>query len=89
MAEERFSEWVARWDDEQFNSKEWRAMLISRIQDMEYGIEKYLTIKPIYEKQSDYINSLEKQLELLQKTLDIVERVNRPVIIPNIDGGRK
>lgn len=71
---ERVSEWVARWDDAQWNSKEFRQYLISLLRDGDEAHDKLREIEPIYEKQAKYIECLERQLELLQKTLDIIEK---------------
>jgi hypothetical protein len=75
---ERFSykdsQWVAEWDESQWNSQEWRHYLTSILRDYERDRDKLRTIEPLYEKQTEQIILLERQLELLQKTLDIAEK---------------
>lgn len=83
---ERISEWVERWDDFQWNSKEWREYLLSLLRAGEEVRDKLDKIEPLYEKQAEYIKYLERQLELLQKTLDIAERFSRPIILPGDSG---
>lgn len=79
---ERISEWAKRWDDSEWNSQEWRAFVVSLLRDGEEAMEKLNKIEPLYEEQEKYIKYLERQLELLQKTLDIAEKFSRPIILP-------
>ena len=80
---ERISECVERWDDSEWNSKEMRTFLISVLRDVADAQDKLNKIEPLYEEQGKYIKYLERQLELLQKTLDIAEKFTpRPVILP-------
>lgn len=68
------SQWIEEWDESQWNSKEWRCYLISILREFEIDRDKLRTIEPIYETQTELIKLLERQVELLQKTLDIAER---------------
>lgn len=80
---EKNSQWVKRWDESQWNSPEWRRFVISLIEDGEVAMDELKEIKPIYEEQVRYIKLLERQLELLQKTLDLAEKLApRPIFIP-------
>lgn len=79
---ERTSEWVARWGDNEWNSKEYRDFIIRCVQDGEEAQCNLNKIEPLYEEQERYIKYLERQLDLLQKTLDIAERYSRPIILP-------
>lgn len=83
---ERFSEWVSRWGEDEWSSPEWRRFLICEIEDGQKLKDKLAEIEPIYEKQALYIKDLERQLELLQKTLEIVEKFSRPIVIPGDKG---
>jgi hypothetical protein len=82
---ERFFEYVERWEEDEWGSPEWRRFLISHLSDLEIDNEKLTqkldAIMPVYEKQADYIKSLERQLELLQKTLDLIEKYNPRYVI--------
>ena len=84
---ERNSEWVQRWDETQWGSAEWRQYLISLIRDGEIAQDRLHEIEPLYEAQDRHIKNLERQLELLQKTLDIAEKYSRPIIIPRDSRG--
>lgn len=79
---ESISEWARRWDDSQWNSREWRVLVTDLLREGEDAQEKLNELKPLYEEQARYIKYLERQLELLQKTLDIVEKFSRPIILP-------
>lgn len=79
MAEvERLSEWVERWGESQWNSAEWRDFLLRCLRDWEIAEDRLSEIEPIYEKQIKYIVTLERQIELLQKTLDLAEKFAPP-----------
>ena len=79
---ERTSEWINQWDESQWSSREWRQYLVSIICDGDIAQEKLSKIEPLYEEQEKYIKLLERQLELLQKTLDIVEKFTpHPIIL--------
>lgn len=82
---ERFSEWMSRWGENEWSSPEWRQFLICEIEDGYKVRDKLAEIEPIYEKQALYIKELERQLELLQKTLDLAEKFTpRPLVIPGV-----
>lgn len=72
---ERMWEWAERWSDHEWNSPEWRQFVISLIRDGEEAQAKLNEIEPLYEEQVRYINLLERQMELLQKTLDLAEKL--------------
>lgn len=79
---ERMSELVERWDESQWNSVEWREFLIGYLRNGEIAQDRLSEIEPIYEKQIKYIVTLERQIELLQKTLDLAEKfAPRPIFI--------
>ena len=89
MKKERFSDYVRKWDNNQWASAEWRQFLISSLCEHEDLAEKHAETEKLCESQKNIIesleqqiNTLERQLNLLHKTLDIVERVSRPVVIP-------
>lgn len=86
---ERFSEQVQRWDESQWNAKEWRQYLFSVLRDGEKALDKVSELEPLCESQGKYIKYLERQLELLQKTLDIAEKFTRPIVLPGDGGGIK
>ena len=79
---ERTSEWMEKWDENEWGSAEWRRFVISLIRDGEIAQDKLNVIEPIYEEQGKYIKNLERQLELLQKTLDIAEKFYCHRILP-------
>lgn len=83
---ERNSEWVQRWSEHEWGSAEWRQFIISLIREGEIAQDKLNEIEPLYKEQERYIKHLEKQLELLQKTLDIAEKYSRPIILPGNGG---
>ena len=82
MKRERTSEWMARWGENEWGSAEWRQFIITLVRDDEITQAKLNEIEPLYEEQGKYIKYLERQLELLQKTLDIAEKFSRPIILP-------
>lgn len=76
------AEWVSRWDEEQWRSPEFRRFLISELEDAQKDREKLAEILPLYENQQKYIETLERQIELLQKTLDLAEKFTpRPILL--------
>ena len=80
---EEFSEWLKGWNEEQWNSPEWRCRLIRDVASFSKRVDKLEEIEPIYEKQGEYIKTLERQLELLQRTLDIAEKfAPRALVMP-------
>lgn len=80
---ERTSEWMERWGENEWGSTEWRQFIITLVRDAEIAQDKLNKIEPLYEEQEKYIKYLERQLELLQKTLDIAEKFTpRPIILP-------
>lgn len=81
----KFSNWLKEWDEFQWNSPEWRQFLINEVGDLYETRHKMAELETLYEEQAKYIKSLEKQLELLQKTLDIAEKFSpRSLITPNV-----
>jgi hypothetical protein len=82
---EDISEWVSRWDESQWSSREWRQYLISTIRDGVDAQKELSEIKSLYEGQVTYIKHLEMQLDLLQKTLDVVAK-NIPRCKEDADG---
>jgi hypothetical protein len=82
---EAFSDWVKRWDESQWNSPEWRQFLIGEIEDFYATRDKLNKIEMLYEAQAEYVKTLERQIELLQKTLDLAEKFTpRPLVIPGV-----
>lgn len=82
IKKEKIVDWIKRWDEAQWSSKEWRAYLLDIIRNSDIAQEKLSKIEPLYEEQEKYIKYLERQLELLQKTLDVVEKLTpRPIIL--------
>lgn len=87
------SEWMRNWDDEMWNSPQWRSHLINIVEGLENNLfwlsevekEKDI-IQAENEKQAKYIELIERQMVLLQKTLDVVERCAPAKIIIK-DGG--
>lgn len=80
-----FAEWVEQWEDFQWNSPEWRDLLIKELWELCDLKDKLNNIEPLYEEQVKYIKTLERQLELLQKTLDIAEKfAPRPLVISGL-----
>ena len=86
---ERISEWMQKWSEHEWGSVEWRQYVISLVYEGEKAQDELNKIKPLYEEQARYIKHLERQLELLQKTLDIAEKFSRPIFIPGDSGGIK
>lgn len=83
IRKERLVEWIRRWDESQWSSSEWRKYLLDIISDSDVAQDKLSEIEPIYEEQAKYIKNLERQIELLQKTLDLAEKLApRPIMIP-------
>lgn len=68
-------DWIKTFEDEEWNSPEYRHYIISCIADGEEAQRKLSEIMPVYEKQCKYVELLERQLEILQKTLDLAERM--------------
>lgn len=88
IKQERISEWMRRWGEDEWSSHEWRQFLICEIKDGQKAKDKLAEIEPLYEKQTLYIKDLERQLELLQKTLDLAEKFSpRPIFISS-EGGK-
>ena len=88
IKQERLSEWVNQWDEAQWKAPEFRAFIVEQLRDYEIEREKLEEIMPIYEKQEKYIQTLERQIELLQKTLDLAERfAPRPIIMGGTNNG--
>ena len=82
IKKEKIVDWIKQWDESQWSSKEWRRYLLDIIRDSDIAQEKLSKIEPLYEEQEKYIKYLERQLELLQKTLDVVEKLTpRPIIL--------
>ncbi len=79
---ERNSEWAQRWSEHEWGSSEWRQFIIALIREGEIAQDKLNEIEPLYKEQERYIKYLERQIELLQKTLDIAEKFSRPIILP-------
>lgn len=79
---ESISEWASRWDDSQWNSREFRQFVVSLLREGEDAQKKLNALEPLYEEQERNIKYLERQLDLLQKTLDIAEKFSRPIILP-------
>ena len=80
---ESFAVWVKHWGEDQWGSPEWRQFLISEVEDIHINREKLAEMELLCDKQTKYIKELEKQLEMLQKTLDLVEKYTpRPIILP-------
>ena len=75
IEEVKFSDWIKRWGADQWNSPELRRLLISEVEDVRCLRDKIAELEPLCEKQARYIKELEKQLELLQRTLDIMDRI--------------
>jgi hypothetical protein len=89
---ERFSDWVRRWDKEQWDSVEWRTFLASQLEYYEAEIDRLSKLEnheSTIEKQDEYIKLLERQLAVLQKTLDVAERYSRPIVISELGGKMK
>ena len=83
MKRERTSEWMERWSEHEWGNAEWRHFIITLVHDAEIAQDKLNKIEPLCEEQEKYIKYLERQLELLQKTLDIAEKFSpRPIILP-------
>lgn len=81
----QFSNWLEEWDESQWNSPEWRQFLKNEVKDLYETRHKLKELELRYEEQMKYLNTLEKQLELLQKTLDIAEKFSpRPLVIPGM-----
>jgi len=75
------SEWMRNWNDEMWNSTQWRTYLITIVEGLEKELFLLSEVRKVAdalqaenEKQAKYIELLERQTVLLQKTLDIVER---------------
>jgi hypothetical protein len=83
---ERTWEWMQRWGENEWGNAEWRQFIISLVRDAGIAQDKLNEIEPLYEEQGKYIKYLERQLELLQKTLDIAEKFSRPIILPGDSG---
>ena len=83
MKRERTSEWMERWGENEWGSTEFRQFILNLVRDAEITQDKLNEIEPLYEEQGKYIKCLERQLELLQKTLDLVEKfAPRTIIFP-------
>lgn len=80
IKKERISEWVERWDESQWRSNKWREYLVKLLRNGDAVQDKLSKIEPLYEEQEKYIKYLERQVELLQKTLDIVEKITSPIV---------
>ena len=80
------AEWVSRWGEEQWRSLEFRRFLIDELEDAQKDREKLAEILPLYENQQKYIETLERQIELLQKTLDLAEKFAPRPIFTHVDG---
>jgi hypothetical protein len=74
------AEWIKSFEKEEWDSPAHRQYIIGCIEDGEEAQRKLNEIMPIYEKQCKYVELLERQLELLQKTLDLAEKM-RPRLI--------
>ena len=66
--------------NEEWSSPEYRTFIIGCLMDGEEAQRKLSEIMPIYEKQCKYVELLERQLELLQKTLDLAEKMKPHLI---------
>ena len=53
-------------------SKEHRQYAYARLEELQHEVHELTQIKIEYEKQTEYVASLEKQLSFLQKTLEVV-----------------
>ena len=86
---QRFSDYVSDWGEDQWQSREWRTYLISTLRECETLNDKLVATESLCERQKMTIENLEnqmavleRQLTLLHKTLDIVERVSRSIVLP-------
>lgn len=81
IKKERIVDWIKQWDESHWKSAAWRQYLISLLCNGDIARDKLSKIEPLYEEQEKYIKYLERQVELLQKTLDIAEKFTRPIVL--------
>lgn len=67
--------------DFEWNSREYRQYIGNYIFESTHELERLYKIEQLYTKQTEYVVSLERQLTILQKTLDIAEKFSRPIVI--------
>jgi predicted RNase H-like nuclease (RuvC/YqgF family) len=75
------ADWVSQWSSPEWSNVEYQRLAIITIQgleeqlaDLELLEEENDTLKSRCARQERYIKELEKQLELLQKTLDLIDK---------------
>ena len=81
------ADWIGNFSDKEWNSLEYRRLIIHLVAQGEEAQRKLTEIMPIYEKQCGYIELLERQMALLQKTLDLVEKIQP--LCEKVNGGIK
>ena len=86
IKDERFWQWVERWEESEFSSPEYISLLLKQLRDFEEDHYKLKKIESLYKEQADYIKKLERQMELLQKTLELAEKfAPRVLMMPDTE----
>lgn len=75
------ADWVSKWDAPEWSNVGYQQLAITTIQGLEVQLadlelleEENDALKSRCVRQERYIKELEKQLELLQKTLDLIDK---------------
>ena len=75
------ADWVSKWGIPEWSNAAYQQLAITTIQELEEQLanlelleEENDTLKSRCVRQERYIKELEKQLELLQKTLDLIDK---------------
>lgn len=75
------ADWVSQWRTPEWSNVGYQQLAITTIQELEEQLanlelleEENDTLKSRCVRQERYIKELEKQLELLQKTLDLIDK---------------
>ena len=75
------ADWVSEWRAPEWSNVAYQQLAITTIQELEEQLadlelleEENDTLKSRCVRQERYIKELEKQLELLQKTLDLIDK---------------
>lgn len=75
------ADWVSKWGIPEWSNVQYQQLAITTIQELEEQLadlellkEENDTLKSRCVRQERYIKELEKQLELLQKTLDLIDK---------------
>ena len=73
---------IDTFTDKEWNSPEYRRYIAACLKEGDRTEKDFGELQRLYEEQSKYVTLLERQMTILQKTLEVAEKVILPIRIP-------